>query len=136
MHYFKARRLQYFFLMIRRPPRSTLFPYTTLFRSGKIPQYAPDYIMKGGVAYEYKDKAKIQLAGTFLDDHFGDDSNTEQRVIPSYKVWDLTAEVKIYKDTVSVFVGINNIFNEHYFARVTSTGIDPADGRNYYGVVT
>src|SRR5258705_12401453 len=28
----------YFFLMIRRPPRSTLFPYTTLFRSiVKIP---------------------------------------------------------------------------------------------------
>src|SRR5258706_14770353 len=27
------RRLVFFFLMIRRPPRSTLFPYTTLFRS-------------------------------------------------------------------------------------------------------
>src|SRR5436190_17088652 len=27
-------RLFIFFLMIRRPPRSTLFPYTTLFRSG------------------------------------------------------------------------------------------------------
>src|SRR5256885_17165838 len=26
--------LFFFFLMIRRPPRSTLFPYTTLFRSG------------------------------------------------------------------------------------------------------
>src|SRR3712207_8463774 len=26
-------RGKYFFLMIRRPPRSTLFPYTTLFRS-------------------------------------------------------------------------------------------------------
>src|SRR3712207_9465792 len=25
--------MQFFFLMIRRPPRSTLFPYTTLFRS-------------------------------------------------------------------------------------------------------
>src|SRR6266536_4667631 len=25
--------LLFFFLMIRRPPRSTLFPYTTLFRS-------------------------------------------------------------------------------------------------------
>src|SRR3712207_7156614 len=24
------------FLMIRRPPRSTLFPYTTLFRSGRL----------------------------------------------------------------------------------------------------
>src|SRR5258707_14181202 len=27
----------FFFLMIRRPPRSTLFPYTTLFRSGSPP---------------------------------------------------------------------------------------------------
>src|SRR2546430_13437730 len=27
----------FFFLMIRRPPRSTLFPYTTLFRSRRAP---------------------------------------------------------------------------------------------------
>src|SRR5258708_33986458 len=27
----------FFFLMIRRPPRSTLFPYTTLFRSHTAP---------------------------------------------------------------------------------------------------
>src|SRR5206468_11456611 len=27
----------FFFLMIRRPPRSTLFPYTTLFRSAQGP---------------------------------------------------------------------------------------------------
>src|SRR3712207_8436830 len=27
------RLIFFFFLMIRRPPRSTLFPYTTLFRS-------------------------------------------------------------------------------------------------------
>src|SRR3712207_7119528 len=26
----------FFFLMIRRPPRSTLFPYTTLFRSAVV----------------------------------------------------------------------------------------------------
>ncbi len=26
----------FFFLMIRRPPRSTLFPYTTLFRSESV----------------------------------------------------------------------------------------------------
>src|SRR2546430_4573137 len=26
----------FFFLMIRRPPRSTLFPYTTLFRSDSL----------------------------------------------------------------------------------------------------
>ena len=28
----------FFFLMIRRPPRSTLFPYTTLFRSAHLIQ--------------------------------------------------------------------------------------------------
>src|SRR2546422_4010537 len=28
--------LSFFFLMIRRPPRSTLFPYTTLFRSPRL----------------------------------------------------------------------------------------------------
>src|SRR3989337_2614080 len=30
-----ARSSVFFFLMIRRPPRSTLFPYTTLFRSAR-----------------------------------------------------------------------------------------------------
>src|SRR5256885_11459680 len=34
------RDLFFFFLMIRRPPRSTLFPYTTLFRSPWLRQPA------------------------------------------------------------------------------------------------
>src|SRR2546427_5653049 len=33
--------LFFFFLMIRRPPRSTLFPYTTLFRSGLAVGHVP-----------------------------------------------------------------------------------------------
>src|SRR3989337_3130212 len=32
--------LLFFFLMIRRPPRSTLFPYTTLFRSREAPRWS------------------------------------------------------------------------------------------------
>src|SRR5689334_25208832 len=32
----------FFFLMIRRPPRSTLFPYTTLFRS--LEEHRDDYL--------------------------------------------------------------------------------------------
>src|SRR3712207_7239137 len=47
-----------FFLMIRRPPRSTLFPYTTLFRScwhprrrarhpGQPVDEAPDAVVEG-----------------------------------------------------------------------------------------
>src|SRR3712207_7859969 len=30
------KKVVFFFLMIQRPPRSTLFPYTTLFRSRKL----------------------------------------------------------------------------------------------------
>src|SRR6266498_4864022 len=33
VYVFSVFLLLFFFLMIRRPPRSTLFPYTTLFRS-------------------------------------------------------------------------------------------------------
>src|SRR5258707_12873189 len=33
--WYKIQFCFFFFLMIRRPPRSTLFPYTTLFRSAK-----------------------------------------------------------------------------------------------------
>src|SRR5438445_8571412 len=33
LHHAYLQHLFFFFLMLRRPPRSTLFPYTTLFRS-------------------------------------------------------------------------------------------------------
>src|SRR2546428_5624299 len=36
----------FFFLMIRRPPRSTLFPYTTLFRSSSAPRIVPVSILR------------------------------------------------------------------------------------------
>src|SRR3712207_7851205 len=35
-----------FFLMIRRPPRSTLFPYTTLFRSAQRRGITPGGVLK------------------------------------------------------------------------------------------
>src|SRR5436853_6212282 len=38
--------LYFFFLMIRRPPRSTLFPYTTLFRSNLHTDQERDYFMQ------------------------------------------------------------------------------------------
>src|SRR3712207_8082818 len=42
--------LVFFFLMIRRPPRSTLFPYTTLFRSaGEDDDIAVDEQLGEGV---------------------------------------------------------------------------------------
>src|SRR2546430_12739632 len=41
----------FFFLMIRRPPRSTLFPYTTLFRSVLLRGMNDGVIFDGDVAY-------------------------------------------------------------------------------------
>src|SRR5256885_15392738 len=46
MHYrplLPCLRLFFFFLMIRRPPRSTLFPYTTLFRSAAYDDWVPAF---------------------------------------------------------------------------------------------
>src|SRR2546430_11820536 len=37
---FRLSVFAFFFLMIRRPPRSTLFPYTTLFRSRFVRRHA------------------------------------------------------------------------------------------------
>ena len=47
----------FFFLMIRRPPRSTLFPYTTLFRSGVF------YLQQQAKAQfgDYCDRVKMRL---------------------------------------------------------------------------
>src|SRR2546430_12918044 len=42
----------FFFLMIRRPPRSTLFPYTTLFRSAICEQVEDPKLAKGLVRRE------------------------------------------------------------------------------------
>src|SRR5258708_22191084 len=41
--------LAFFFLMIRRPPRSTLFPYTTLFRSSRGLASDPRTRRSGGI---------------------------------------------------------------------------------------
>lgn len=102
---------------------------------GNTPQYAPDYIVRTGVRYALDDRIQIALGGTLVDDHYADDGNRADRYIPSYVVWDLTAEVLVYRDTVSLFGGINNLFDEDYYARIRNEGIDPAAERNYYAGV-
>src|SRR5579883_3614329 len=44
---FLSRLFFFFFLMIRRPPRSTLFPYTTLFRSRVLHRGAARGVRQG-----------------------------------------------------------------------------------------
>src|SRR2546430_7842992 len=50
----------FFFLMIRRPPRSTLFPYTTLFRSVILGQIADRHSLR--IAYDNRHEHKVDFA--------------------------------------------------------------------------
>src|SRR3712207_7136906 len=53
----------FFFLMIRRPPRSTLFPYTTLFRSKRYLQELPGYRVGRDPRLGRGDRARRASAG-------------------------------------------------------------------------
>src|SRR3989442_6476322 len=65
--------LFFFFLMIRRPPRSTLFPYTTLFRSthlkslpfavsaAGLPSHRLRVILAGGLILCARDRKSTRL---------------------------------------------------------------------------
>src|SRR5438309_5898679 len=60
-----------FFLMIRRPPRSTLFPYTTLFRSDFVKSHGAGFDVHVGGAF-----ASVQNRGRFP----GVDLNARRKV--------------------------------------------------------
>jgi len=110
---------------------------------GMTPQYAPDYLVRAGLIWRLRDRVKVALLGTFVDDHWANDNNGNFSAtdpgstgrIPGYMVWDLTAEAKVYqgKFDASIIAGINNLFDEDYYSRIRSNGIDPAYGRNFYG---
>ncbi len=99
---------------------------------GNTPAYAPDYQVKTGAIYRYKDIIKLALLGTVVDDEFGDDGDSFEGFIPAYNVWDLTAEVKFWNGRAGAFVGIRNIFDEDYWGEVREEGIMRALPRNYY----
>lgn len=101
-------------------------------QDGKTPQYAPDHLIRAGLVYRWKERAKVAFLGTVLDDHFATDDENPTRRIPAYTTWDLTGEFRVYRDMVSVVGGINNLFDEDYYARIRGDGIDPAYGRNFY----
>jgi Fe(3+) dicitrate transport protein len=103
--------------------------------NGKTPAYAPDYIVRAGFQYVYQDVAKASLLATGVGSSFANDNNTREFFIPAYNVWDLTMESYVYQQVVALYGGVNNIFNENYYARIRSDGIDPAYERNYYGGV-
>jgi Fe(3+) dicitrate transport protein len=98
---------------------------------GGKPQYAPPYILRTGLIYKRQSGLKIAFLGTFMGQQNGGDDGNPQYNIPSFSTWDLTAEVPVSKN-FSVLAGLNNVFDRHYFTLVDSSGIQPANGRNFY----
>src|SRR2546426_11390628 len=79
IYYLYPQSLLFFFLMIRRPPRSTLFPYTTLFRSHggllyvEVPgvknlarDYQNDFLRMLQNAHTYQDRKSTRLNSSHL----------------------------------------------------------------------
>src|SRR5437762_8888518 len=73
--------LLFFFLMIRRPPRSTLFPYTTLFRSLDMLRQGGTYLEIGTISRG----AKIEIRS---------EEHTSELQSPMYLVCRLLLEKK------------------------------------------
>src|SRR5256885_12084040 len=87
----------FFFLMIRRPPRSTLFPYTTLFRSllghparesGARNGRDVELVLRGDLAHERRGSA----TQPFLGDRKSTRLNSSHLVI-SYAVFCLKKKI-------------------------------------------
>src|SRR2546430_13656046 len=91
-----------FFLMIRRPPRSTLFPYTTLFRSrtreimflGR--RYSAAEALAMGLVHQVFPDAELEKAvGEFLRDRKSTRLNSSHSQI-SYAVFCLTKKTAMH----------------------------------------
>lgn len=100
--------------------------------TGRTPQYAPDHVVRSGLVYTRGTGFKLGLTGTLSADAFADDSNSAQRYVPAYAVWDLSLEARIPRTPLRVIAGVNNVFDEDYYNRVRPDGIDPSPRRNYY----
>ena len=103
---------------------------------GLTPAYAPDYQIKTGLLYRWKNLFKAGFLGTMVDDSFATANNAPERFIPHWMTWDLTFEARFFGGRLGVIAGINNLFDEDYWSEARDEGIVPAYGRNYYGGVS
>src|SRR5258708_21848955 len=86
--------------MIRRPPRSTLFPYTTLFRSGLIrhrratPQKAASMLLQHTHWKGHHDRAPVFPARMLQEHRSRSEEHTSELQSPDHLVCRLLLEKK------------------------------------------
>src|SRR2546425_8985617 len=104
--------LFFFFLMIRRPPRSTLFPYTTLFRSIFQPTYLKDFYKNGFNTTEQNSWLKVRYPDRWIlngswdprDGEARSEEHTSELQSLAYLVCRLLLEKKKNKNNHSIKV--------------------------------
>src|SRR5690348_17762048 len=99
--------------MIRRPPRSTLFPYTTLFRSGKG-KFGVDVEHGFEPEYVIADDRRKQVDAIRSEEH------TSELQSPVHLVCRLLLEKKkkIQKNTHNITTySISNLYSIHHLLR-------------------
>src|SRR2546426_12006784 len=87
----------FFFLMIRRPPRSTLFPYTTLFRSPKARSVSRLFDQAPFAAVVSDADRKVTAWNAAAERLFGDRKSTRlnsSHLVISYAVFCLKKKKK------------------------------------------
>src|SRR2546425_6935169 len=101
--------------MIRRPPRSTLFPYTTLFRSGNIDPKRDLLLLEGPMddldhaALRHRFGGKLGIDATekgALDDELRSEEHTSELQSLAYLVCRLLLEKK--KKTTNTVTQLTN----------------------------
>src|SRR3712207_7670102 len=98
--------------MIRRPPRSTLFPYTTLFRSPWLPSPEPcgeSDPLRGGPLGLMFNWLPPSAAGHFSPEHWADRKSTRlnsSHANISYAVFCLKKKIQKY---IRVFVPMSTL---------------------------
>src|SRR3712207_8854364 len=106
----------FFFLMIRRPPRSTLFPYTTLFRSAFGPD-PPKGAQRAAAVRNLSPSGDLVEAAANLFSHLADldatqrsEEHTSELQSRQYLVCRLLLEKKTkYNIIIPIFVHDNKL---------------------------
>src|SRR5690348_17901640 len=113
-HIYSHLFILFFFLMIRRPPRSTLFPYTTLFRSPRSCSSSPRSI--------------TIMCSPLTCPHIRSEEHTSELQSPVHLVCRLLLEKKKKRTTQNHVSDITNPLSPH--PRVmcdTSSGVSCVD---------
>ncbi|MEY2547562.1 MAG: Fe(3+) dicitrate transport protein, partial [Verrucomicrobiota bacterium] len=126
-----------------------LVPGTTRTFVGNTPNYAPDFIWKGGITFQKEKCFRLTFSGVHVSDQFWADNNLGNpavptvaspslvpAVIPAYTVFNFSSEWYLTKN-VRLIAGVSNLADEKYYSRVFLNGlIEPAPRRTGYAGVS